>query len=534
MNIDLRAPKKKLALRAKISMLARFPDLRAIPFTIGESLGESDAQRLKKQMRLKSVRLGSEQLEAVQEEWEGGLIVFLPEALKENQQIALEFELEGDFIYQPETVADCHYPRSNTTWYPRHGYLDRSTFNSTFTHPKRLKIATSGVRQSEEPEAADKEFTVTKYAMRHPVAFVTFALGPFQRYNETIKWDDGSKPIPIEFNSVPTVQIKEDFILAELNNSVRYFYALFGQYPYDNFGAAFHPYAFGQGFPSMMMIPGADHANKYTYAFISHETAHQWWGNIVAWRSYRDQWLSEGFAEYSGVLYTSLRRNPEAARNLVNEMRQSLKEPPRTVASLGKGRLADIGPIILGHRLNSSKTYGAYQTLIYNKGALVLRMLHFLMTNPTTSDGQAFFEMMKDFVERHRNKTASTDDFRKVANEHFAQTPIAKHFGLTDLNWFFRQWVYQTELPGYQLDYKIENQPDGSVLLSGTITQENVSENWFMPMPIFITLNGNKRGVVVVGALGQKTPFKIKLPAKPEKIELDPQKWVLSEKTSTN
>ena len=39
--------------------------------------------------------------------------------------------------------------------------------------------------------------------------------------------------------------------------------------------------------------------------FISHEGAHQWWGNIVGWRSYRDQWMSEGFAEYSGILYTS-------------------------------------------------------------------------------------------------------------------------------------------------------------------------------------------------------------------------------------
>jgi aminopeptidase N len=33
------------------------------------------------------------------------------------------------------------------------------------------------------------------------------------------------------------------------------------------------------------MIPNADRASKYTYQFIAHETAHQWWGNIVAWRS---------------------------------------------------------------------------------------------------------------------------------------------------------------------------------------------------------------------------------------------------------
>jgi hypothetical protein len=545
MDADLREPKKKLGLRAKTGMQTRFPNLRAVTFTIGESLGESEDQRLKKQMRLKSVRSGSEQLEAVQEDWEGGFTVILPEAVGgsgSGRQIELEFELEGDFIQQPEgtnalaadALRDCHYPRSNESWYPRHGYLDRATFDFTFRHSKKLKVASVGVRQSEQPDPADKEMTVTKYSMTHPVAMVTFALGPFQRYNDTIKWDDGSKPIPIEFNSLTTVPIKEDFILAELNNSIRYFYKLFGQYPYDGFGATFHPYAFGQGFPSMMMIPATDRANKYTYAFISHETAHQWWGNIVSWRSYRDQWLSEGFAEYSGVLYTALRRNPEAAKNLIDEMRQSLKDPPQTIYGQGKGRLVDVGPIILGHRLSTRKTADAYQVLIYNKGALVLRMIHFLMTNPTTGDGQAFFNMMKDFVERHRNKVASTDDFRKVANEHFANTPIAKQYRLTDLNWFFRQWVHQTELPAYRLEYKVENQPDGSVLLSGNVIQENVPEQWFMPLPIFITLSENKRGAVVVGALGPKTPFKTKLPAAPQKVELDPQKWVLSEKTSTN
>ncbi|HEX8736766.1 MAG TPA: M1 family aminopeptidase [Pyrinomonadaceae bacterium] len=545
MDADLREPRKKLGLRAKTSMQTRFPNLRAVTFTLGESLGEFEDQRLKKQMRLKSVRSGSEQLEAVQEDWEGGFTVFLPEAVASSaggQQIDLEFELEGDFIQQPEganasaeiALADCHYPRSNESWYPRHGYLDRATFDLTFRHSKKLKVATVGVRQSEQPDATEKDTVVTKYSMTHPVALVTFALGPFQRFSETIKWDDGSKPTPIEFNSLTSFPIKEDFILAELNNSVRYFYKLFGQYPYDSYGATFHPYAFGQGFPSMLLIPATDRANKYTYSFISHETAHQWWGNIVAWRSYRDQWLSEGFAEYSGVLYTALRKNPDAAGNLINEMRQSLKEPPQTISGPGKGRLVDVGPLILGHRLSTRKTADAYQVLIYNKGALVLRMIHFLMTDPATGDGQPFFNMMKDFVERHRNKVASTDDFRKVANEHFAKSPVAKRFQLTDMNWFFRQWVHQTELPAYRLEHKIENQPDGSVLLTGNVIQENVPEQWFMPLPIFITLGENKRGAIVVGALGPKTPFKIKLPAAPQKVELDPQKWVLSEKTTTN
>jgi aminopeptidase N len=418
----------------------------------------------------------------------------------------------------------------------RHGYLDRATYQFTFTHPKKLKIASVGARQSEEPNPDDKEFTVTKYSMRLPVSLVTFALGPFERHNDTIKWDDGSKPIPVEFSSLPgsAVAIKEDFILAELNNAVRYFHLLFGAYPYENFGAAFHPYAFGQGFPSMLMIPNADRANKYTYSFISHETAHQWWGNIVAWRSYRDQWLSEGFAEYSGVLYTALRQNPKAAEHLIDEMRQSLKEPPLAIGKYGKGKLNDVGPIILGHRLDTSKTYNAYETLIYSKGALVLRMLHFLMSNPATKDDKEFFNMMKDFVERYRNKVASTDDFRNVANEHFARTPIAQRYRLTDLNWFFQQWVNGTDFPSYQLSYQIEDQPDGSVIVSGTVTQENVPDKFFMVLPVVFTFANNQFGSATVAALGPKTPFRIKLPARPVKVELDPDKWVLSEKTSTN
>ena len=124
------------------------------------------------------------------------------------------------------------------------------------------------------------------------------------------------------------------------------------------------------------------------YNLIAHETGHQWWGNIVAWRSYRDQWLSEGFAEYSGVLYTSLRDSPKAAENLVDNMRASLRNPPETLNGQGKGRLNDVGPIILGHRLSTSKTFGGYQTLVYSKGALVLRMLHFLFTDPSSGNGE--------------------------------------------------------------------------------------------------------------------------------------------------
>lgn len=533
MDLDVREPKSRLGLKTTVSMTALQPNVRAIPFTIGESLGEGENQRLNKQLRLQTVRLGSEALEFIQEDWEGGFTIFLPKAIQAGQKIDLDFELTGDFIRQSVTVDDAHYPRSNESWYPRHGYLDRATFELNFSHPKRLKVASAGIRESEALSPEDKNTMITSYKMNYPIALITFALAPFKRYNEEIKWDSGEKPTPLEYNSLTYIQVKEDFIMAELNNSVRYFHALFGKYPYDNFSATFHPYGFGQGFASMLMFPGTDRSSKYTYAFIAHETAHQWWGNIVAWRSYRDQWLSEGFAEYSGVLYTSLRKDHKASVNLVDEMRDSLKQPPRIATGFGKGKLVEVGPLILGHRLNTKKTYGAYGTLIYNKGALVLRMLHFLFTDPETGNGDAFYAMMKDFVERYRDKVASTDDFLRVANEHFARTPIARTYGIRDLNWFFKQWVYETGYPSYTLEYSFQDQADGSTIMSGNIIQENVPETWGMILPVFLKFPGGGVANTTVLALGAKRPFSIKLPRRPQKVELDPQKWVLSEKTST-
>jgi hypothetical protein len=548
MRVDLRDHKKALRLWARVTATTRFPNLRAIPFRIGESLGEYEDERLNKQMRLKGVKFEQKELSFAQEDWEGGFTVFLDRDTTSGQTLEFEFQLEGDFVADPDVFTyrrsvdyfvdcDCHYPRSNTTWFPRNGYLDRATFDLTFWHPKNLSIASVGDRVSEGPHPEIKDAVVTKYQMKEPIPLATFALAPFKRYSQDVRFDKGGvgDPIQVEFNSLPgsRAAIKEDFILAEIDNSLRYFTTLFGKYPYPVLRAAFHPYGFGQGLPSLLMIPATDRASKYTYVFISHETAHQWWGDLVSWRSYRDQWLSEGFAEYSGIMYTGTRDGAGSRDELISQLRESLRLPPRSEVNFGKGRLVDVGPLILGHRLSTRKTRNAYTTLIYNKGALVLRMLHSLFLDPNTGQGDGFFDMMTDFVNRYRNKSASTDDFRQVANEHFVKSPIARMYRLNNLDWFFQEWVYGTDLPSYEMQYQIEDQPDGKVLLKGSVKQENVPDKWFMILPVVFSFGGKQQAVATVHALGPSANFQIKLPARPTKVELDPDHWVLSAKTST-
>jgi hypothetical protein len=95
--------------------------------------------------------------------------------------------------------------------------------------------------------------------------------------------------------------------------------------------------------------------------------------------------------------------------------------------------------------------------------------------------------------------------------------------------------VTQTYLPTYELSYHIEESPGGGVALKGEVTQNGLpeSETWFMPLPLLLHFHGGKIADATVVAYGGHSPVNIKLPEPPEKVELDPELWILSEKTST-
>lgn len=532
MSIDLREPRRILRTTMRVDFESLTENLNSIPMDVNDGLTEFDNYRIKHMMRVTSAKYEGQDLPFIQEEWESGITLILPKTMQKNQKFSVELALEGDFIDDQRVIENGYYPLSNESWYPRHGYLKRSTFSLTFRHRKKVQVASAGklIRETEWPD--DKNDRLTEFRMEHPVALASFAAGSIERNTERRKLSFGE--MELEFYSLPgaIAAVKEDFILAEMGNALDYFSSYFGPYPYGSFRGAFHPFNFGQGFPTVLFIPKADKAERNVYSFISHETSHQWWGGVVAWRSYRDQWLSEGFAEYSGILYTQMRDNKKQARELIEDIRYELPFPPKEDTGVGKGKLAEMGPLILGRRLATRKSMNAYQTLIYGKGALVLRMLHFLFTDPTTGNGQPFFDMMSDFVKRYRGKAATTEEFIQVASEHFARTQVARQLRLGDLNWFFRQWVYEAKLPSYRMEYTIEQGADGKPVLSGTVFQDNAPENWFMPLPLVLGFDKQK-ATALLYANGPKTPFKMALPMKPSSVEMDPDWWILSEKTST-
>ena len=534
LTLDVLEPKKVLGLSAILDLVSRVPNLQVISFTVGEGLSIDYDERRKKQLHILNARLPDGSVLAVfQEPWESGFCVVLPKAVAAGQNLALTLDLKGDFMMTPSYDSSLDFPRNSVTWYPRHGYLPRSQFDISIIHRKKDHVVSVGELVKEGPVPGSNESVLTEFRMDQPIAFATFAVGDYEIHKDVAKQTNG-KELPLQFYSISRTPIKEDFILAEMNNSVRFFSSMFGDYPYSLFRGVYHPFGFGQGFPTTIMIPAADTASYRDYSFIAHETSHQWWGDLVLWRSYRDQWLSEGFAEYSGMLYVQLRDKTSSEKEMIDRARDQLKMPPRNLTGIGHGRLVDVGPLVMGHRVESRETGGAYTALTYEKGALVLRMLHFLFTDPQTGDGTAFFDVMKDFVRRYRDSTATAEQFFAVANEHIQNTAMARKYGYKDLDWFYRQWVTETFLPSYELDYHVESDPGGGVVLKGNLLQKGLpeTEKWFMPVPIILHFHGGTTARGSIGVFGTTSPVNIKLAQAPEKVELDPDMWILSEKTS--
>ena len=113
---------------------------------------------------------------------------------------------------------------------------------------------------------------------------------------------------------------------------------------------------------------------------ILHELAHQWWGAGVGWETYHDQWLSEGFAEYSACLYLQAVKGNATFLDRLKDYRKDIYSAHKFLL----GPDEESGPIALGYRTSSTKTAGDYSLIIYRKGALVLHMLRNLLIDFNT------------------------------------------------------------------------------------------------------------------------------------------------------
>lgn len=293
---------------------------------------------------------------------------------------------------------------------------------------------------------------------------------------------------------------------------------------------------FGQAWPTLVYMPylayidttqraqllGTRGGTSTFWRYVGpHEVAHQWWGHIIGWDSYRDQWMSEGFAEFSSSLYVQFIRGNDKFVDFWEELRHQIVDA--TPATRDR-KPYTIGPVTQGYRLNNAKTGAAARMLIYPKGAYILHMLRMMMYNQRDGGDARFQAMMKDFIKTYHNQPVSTEDFKMAVEKHMTKDMDID--GTGRLDWFFLQWVYGTEVPAYRLEYKVTS--DG--MLSGKITQSGVSENFVMIVPIYIDLGKGwaKLGSARIMGNSSVDITGIKLPSVPKRVAVAAMNDVLA------
>jgi hypothetical protein len=185
----------------------------------------------------------------------------------------------------------------------------------------------------------------------------------------------------------------------------------------------------------------------------------------------------------------------------------------------GGHRPVDVDPLWLNYQTNSFMEPGTSRHLIYDKGSYVLEMLRTLMEDPRQKNPDAtFIAMMRDFVSAYAGQNASTEDFRRTVEKHSGQS----------MEWFFNQWVYGTEVPHYEFSYQLKDGGGGKTLLQYALTQSEVSDSFFMKMPIYAHINGNPRRLGFITVKGPTTSRgEVPLPFRPEKVTADEYHSVL-------
>jgi hypothetical protein len=459
--------------------------------------------------------------------------VVLAAPLKKGESASIRITYGGKDVVKNEGGQN-YYPVARESWYPNGsvGFGDYATYHMLFHVPKGLQLIATGTKVSEK---TDGKVTTTEWKTDVPLPVVGFNLGDFKMKEATLEDKDGNKltidayantNLPDDLarygqNDMPSYHqgASEGSVVSTINTTsmlpvqlsqgevaAKIYTIYFGPLPFSRI-AVTQQFAcnYGQSWPMLVYLPicgfldstqqhfmGLHSEDMYWKVVTPHEVSHQWWGQTVGFRSYRDQWMSEGFAQTSASIFL------QATRPKPDDFREFWKEERRLLTEKNAFgfRPIDVGPVTMGIRLSSPKTgWDIYGNLVYPKGAYILHMIRMMMWNYKDGD-ERFKATMHDFVNTYRLQAATTEDFKAIVEKHMS--PQMDLDGNGKMDWFFNEYVYGTQLPTYHFESQITQNGDVSSL-HFKLTQSGVPAEFKMVVPIYLELSDGR--VVRFGSL---------------------------------
>ncbi len=464
---------------------------------------------------ISAVDSNGDTLTVIHRKHEHGFGVLLNNTLELGKADFIDIAYECKSLF---SVYGLFYIYGKTSWFPSNSIRDCATFDLEYSFPKTYQLVSCG-KNMESRQEDDR--SISHWKIDLPVEYVSFNLGVFE-----------SKEIIVE--NLPPVKVfmseqidhqalalymayfgelsAADMIgqvSADVTNSLAFFTSIFGPCPFDTLKATEIPFTGeGQGSPGLIHLTWStfqsDDIQGYSEMFRAHEVAHQWWGHLVDKESYRDVWITEGLANYSGLWFYELSvKDKKAVKNMLKYWRQSIISGAG-VKSVG----SKAGPIIIGSRLSSSKS-SDYSNLVYKKGGYVFHMIRYLLHDYKTGSDDAFAAFLKGIVDTFRGKVITTSGLQKFLSEYIG----------ADMSWFFDQWIYGTAIPEYRFTYDSEKTDDGKYQVVCHVKQEKVPENFQMMVPITVLFEDDRYIHLKIWIDQPETDIDLPLiPFKPKKI----------------
>jgi Peptidase family M1 domain len=454
-----------------------------------------------------------EQLGFIQEDKEddADFAVILPRELKKGETYTIVTKYAGDNAVTDENNGN-YYPVARDNWYPSQGFGHYTRYEMTFRIPGGMKLAATGKLLRTLAEGKEN---ITEWESEAPMTVAGFNFGRFkseeskdlgQQYiietDANTMSPNGIRPGSFSGTMNTTTMMKK--ASAEAQIALDLYTKYFGAVPYKRLSMTQQTAMdYGQSWPGLVFLPisyfldstarhGMGFGNEHGFfkSVGPHEIAHQWWGQMVGYNSYRDQWMSEGFAEMSASLFLQSVYREHG----LSDFHEFWAYERKLLTDENKeGRRAiDVGPVTLGYRLATAKTgFDIPRRLIYPKGGYILHMLRVMLQESTAADPDVKFKaMMQDFASTYANRSASTEDFKAMVEKHMTREMDLDHNHKMD--WFFSQFVYGTEYPKYRFEHSFTTDSQGMIALSFKLSQSHVSDGFMMLVPVYLEMADGK------------------------------------------
>ena len=427
LDVTVRRKRRLLDGRARVTVEALHAGRTTVPFEVHPDLRVREAYDAGG-APLPFVQIGPQ------------VTVVLPEAPPPGARFAIALGYSGRALQW--VGRGVHDLVDTDDWYPHTGAVDRATYDVLLRWPRDQELLASGRLVD---AGRDGRYRWGHRRIDRPAIAASFVLGDLRVESRRIAGTD----LTIGFDRSAAGTDRERAI-GTIATALEFLERTWGELPVEELTVVVLPRDYAQSYlgfvtlnRSMLESTGIETFGVGEWVretTIAHELAHQWWGNLVGWSSYRDQWLSESMANYTALLYWAERsgRPDSPLGELAAGWRESLERlapDGRTVESLG--------PVVLGQRLNSSKASG-YQTVVYRKGAVVLAML------ARAVGPERFHEALRGLLAENEGRVLTTADFL----DELAR--VAQ----IDLDGFARTFVYGTGIPVFYYTYDVARTDD--------------------------------------------------------------------------